>query len=146
MGSAPAKTMIVFTVRSAISQTASILNRKKVGTRYTIPTTHGLRKYFNIVMKLRENVNLSLCEKLMGHSVTVALDNHYLPTTKEHLFSEYKKAVPNLTIDDSTRLREENIIKEKKIKELESNKDKRISELEEKMDNIQELLKTTSTV
>lgn len=136
LGSAPAKTMIVYTVRSAISQTTKSLNRNKVGSRYTIPTTHGLRKYFNMVMKIRENTNLSLCEKLMGHSVTVSLDNHYLPVTKEQLFAEYKKAIPELTISDKER---DNLLIEKqkeKLSELEK-KETKIEELEKKMNILQ---------
>jgi thymidylate synthase len=120
LGSAPAKTMIVYTVRSAISQTAKSLNRNKVGSRYTVPTLHGLRKYFNMVMKIRENTNLSLCEKLMGHSVTVSLDNHYLPVTKEQLFAEYKRAIPELTISNDER---NNLLIE--------NQKQKLSELEE---------------
>jgi len=47
---------------------------------------------------------------------------------------------PKLIINEEIRLREENRIKEKQIKELESDKE-RISELELKMENINELLK-----
>ena len=52
---------------------------------------------------------------------------------------------PKLIIDEETRLREENRIKDQQIKELESDKDKRISELELKMENIREHLKRVSS-
>ena len=39
----------------------------------------------------------------MGHSVTVVLDNVYLDPTVKQLFNEFKKAIPELTIDDSVR-------------------------------------------
>jgi len=48
-------------------------------------------------------MNISLAEKMMGHSVTIALDNVYLDPTIEQLFQEFKKAIPELTIDNSTR-------------------------------------------
>jgi len=52
-------------------------------------------------MKLRKDCNLSLSEKLMGHSVTVGLDNHYLPVTNESLFDEFRNAIPELIIEES---------------------------------------------
>jgi len=48
-------------------------------------------------------MNISLAEKMMGHSVTVALDNVYLDPTIQQLFNEFKKVIPELTVDDSTR-------------------------------------------
>ncbi|MDF2422735.1 MAG: site-specific integrase [Nitrosopumilus sp.] len=79
------------------------MNRTRDGNRWEIPTTHGFRKYFNRALKMREGMNLSLCEKLMGHSVTVALDNSYLPVTKDELFKEFEKAIPELTIREDER-------------------------------------------
>jgi len=71
--------------------------------------------------------------------LTVGLDNYYLPVSTEKLFEEFQKNIPNLTINDSERLRVENELKEKKIQELESDK-KRITELELKMASINEHL------
>jgi len=47
---------------------------------------------------MRTGCNLSICEKLMSHSVTIPLDNSYLPMEKEELFVEFEKAIPELTI------------------------------------------------
>ncbi len=52
---------------------------------------HGLGKYFNVTMKSRHACNLSLCEKLICHSVTVPMDNHYDTFSTDALFGEYKK-------------------------------------------------------
>jgi len=77
LGSAPAETMYEATVRNALNITLRDVPKTKTGTRFNIPTLHGFRKYFNIALKSRHNSNLSLCEKMMGHSVTIPLDNHY---------------------------------------------------------------------
>ena len=79
-------------------------------------------------MKDRSDSNLSLCEKLMGHSVTIPLDNHYAPFSKEKLFEEFRKAIPELTVSDV----------ERKQTLIESQK-KEITELSKKEDKIQEL-------
>jgi len=105
--------------------------RERGGTgRFKVQTLHGFRKYFNVIMKLRPDVNLSLCEKLMGHSVTISLDNHYLPATKEQLFEEFSKAIPALTVDRKIRLEEQLNLKDAKYKRQETEKDKRIKDLE----------------
>ena len=110
---------------------ATLKNIKRVRTpngRYTVQLVHGFRKYFNLVMKDRSDSNLSLCEKLMGHSVTIPLDNNYAPFSKEKLFEEFRKAIPELTISDVGR----------KQTLIESQK-KKITELSKKEDQIQEL-------
>lgn len=76
---------------------------KDKGGNFSIPTLHGTRKYFNKTMKMREGCNLSVCEKLMGHSTTIKLDDSYLPVTREELFKEFEKAIPYLTIGEEER-------------------------------------------
>ena len=146
MASLPAKHINNAMLQELISMTLKDVKRKKDSSkRYNIPITGGFRKFFNLTMKLRENVNISLVEKLMGHSVTVGLDNHYLPASKEKLFEEFQKNIPDLTINDSERLRVEKELQAKKIQELESDK-KRISDLELRMASISELLKKIKDV
>lgn len=77
-------------------------------------------------------MNISLAEKMMGHSVTVALDNVYLDPTIEQLFQEFKKGIPELTIDDSQRLKFKNEKQSQKITQLEE-KIARIEDLERRM-------------
>jgi len=102
------------------------IQRIKSGKRYDIQVAHGFRKYFNIVLKLNANVNYNIAEKLMGHKN--GLDGVYLPVTKEQCFEEFKKAIPDLTIDNSER-------QKIKIQKLEAKK----SELEEKILRIDDL-------
>ena len=82
----------------------------------------NLIKTINVTMKSRDNSNLSICEKLMGHSVTVQLDNNYAPFSNEKLFTEYKKAIPELTISNDERQKIQLENKNKEITKLESDK------------------------
>jgi len=62
---------------------------RQTSTRYTVQSSHGLRKRFNTILKSNNDVNPNLAEKMMGHSVTIQLDNTYLLPTVERLFEEY---------------------------------------------------------
>jgi|CXWL01.1.fsa_nt_gi integrase/recombinase XerD len=121
------------------------IERIKIGNRYDKALNTAFRKRFNTIMKTVDTVNINLAEKLMGHSVTIPLDNTYLSTEKERLFVEFKKAIPRLVIDESERLKIENEIKQKKIDELETNQ-KRISDLESQLDGIKKLLGRTGFI
>ncbi len=144
MASLPAKHINNAMLQELIGMTLKDVKRKKDSSgRYNIAITGGFRKFFNLTMKIQEKVNISLVEKLMGHSVTISLDNHYLPVSTEKLFEEFQKNIPDLTISDSERLRVEIELKDKEIQELESDK-KRILELESNMKHIQDLLEDKS--
>jgi len=151
LGSFPADTMETGTVRNAISITLKDVSKTKTGTRFNIPILHGLRKYFNVALKSRHNCNLSLCEKMMGHSVTIPLDNHYGTFSNEAIFEEYKKAIPELSISNEWKLKEE--LKRNK-EETKSSKDKVSDELrsikednadmKERFDHLEDILKRLS--
>ena len=98
--------------------------------RYSIMSCHGLRKRFDTVLKSNRNVNISLAEKLMGHSRTIPLDNSYFKPVIEQLFDEYQKSIPELIIDEKYRLEQEIRNKNVKIHDLEADKDRRIDGLE----------------
>jgi len=72
--------------------------------RYETMSCHGFRKRFVTICKDNDQVNISLAEKLVGHSVTVPLDNSYHKPLLERLFVEYQKHIPQLVIDDKYRL------------------------------------------
>jgi len=110
--------------RPAISNIFETLFRKQKrtrdrGGRFEISTIHGFRKTFNKALKMRDGCNLSICEKLMGHSVTISLDNAYLPVDEKELFVEFEKAIPDLTIreDERSLLRIEALEKDRKSEE-----------------------------
>ena len=120
------------------------IKREKDGFRnYDIAVCGGFRKRFNTIIKRNPEVSYAIGEMLMDHKNN--LESHYLKPTREELFDEYKKAIPELVFDESEKLKISNELKDKKIQELESDK-KRISELESRMQNIQELLKRTKEV
>lgn len=76
--------------------------------RYETQIDHGFRKFFNEALKSTPGINLAYAEKLMGHSVTIPLDNNYLNPNIDKLFVEYTKVITALTIDDNARLRTKN--------------------------------------
>jgi len=114
---------------------ARTTRERQTNTRYTIQSSHGLRKRFNTILKSNNDVNPNLAEKMMGHSVTIQLDNTYLLPTVERLFEEYVKVIPELLIDESYKLKIENELKEKKIQELES-KDEKLEDLEKRLSEL----------
>ena len=109
------------------------LDRKKSGVRYTVSSSHGLRKRFNTILKMNKEINISIAEKLLGHSSSVQLDNVYFTPSKEQLFNEYQKAIPDLLLDEKFKLKI-------KIEELESDKDNRIQQLENKLEILNEFV------
>ena len=112
------------------------LSRTRTKKRFDIMATHGLRKRFATVLKSNKDLNLSISEKLMGHSTTVKLDNCYFKPTLDVMFDEYRKAIPELVIDESARLRLELQKKDEKLASLES-KDKRIELLEDTISRLE---------
>jgi integrase/recombinase XerD len=107
----------------------NIVQDKKRG-RYEIQACHGFRKRFDTILKSNHNVNISLAEKMMGHSITVPLDNVYFKPAIDQLFDEYQKAIPELIIDEKYRLEEQLKKKDEKISEL-NKKDNEIDMLKQ---------------
>ena len=80
--------------------------REKRGNRFDLAVTYGFRKRFNTILKLNNDVNSNIAEKLMAHKR--GLDGVYLQPTREECFTEFLKAIPFLTIHDDERMRLEN--------------------------------------
>jgi len=118
----------------------SDVKRVRINKNYDKQMAHAFRKRFNTIMKLNSEVNSNIAEKIMGHSVTHKLDNTYFKPSIDELFNEFKKAIPKLTISEALQLKEQNKLKDEKIKTLESDKDKRIWNLENKIQSIESLL------
>ena len=83
------------------------VERVKIGNRYDKALNTAFRKRFNTIMKTTKGINVNLAEKMMGHSVTIPLDNVYLDVLKEKLFAEFRKAIPELIIDESQKIKME---------------------------------------
>ncbi len=117
------------------------IQRKKIGYASEIQINHGFRKRFSTILKMT-GVNWSIAEKLIGHKT--GLDSVYFKPSIEECFSEFRKAIPELSIDDSIRLEEEIKNKDDQIKELETDKDRRITNLEMMVSEIAKRLEAKS--
>ncbi|WP_081470652.1 tyrosine-type recombinase/integrase [Nitrosarchaeum koreense] len=74
------------------------------GTRRDVQLDHGFRKRWNTIVKTTDGIKIILAEKMFGHSTpTIPLDETYVDASESKLFKEYKKAILELTIDDSQR-------------------------------------------
>jgi len=120
------------------------IDRHRINKNYDIQMSHGFRKRFNTILKLKNEVNSNIAEKILGHSVTHKLDNTYFVPTIDELFNEFKKAIPELTISEALRLKEQNKLKDEKIKTLESDRN-RIAELEDKVKSLVTLYELSKT-
>jgi integrase len=80
---------------------AAAIPRRKIDSRYDKPIVYGFRKRFNTILKIDSAINSNIAEKLMAHKK--GLDGTYLTPTREECFAEFRKAIPDLTIDDSER-------------------------------------------
>lgn len=121
------KTMIRIMKRAKIT-------REKHGTnRYDIAPCGSFRKRFDTILKGNPNIPRASAERLMDHKD--GLESNYYKPTREHLFQDYKKAIPELIFDKAEKLKVVVENKQKKIDELQSSK-VRISELESRMDTI----------
>jgi len=104
---------------------------------------HAFRRRFNTVLKLKDNANPTIIERLMGHDQK--LDNSYFQPTLEQLFVEYQKGMSDLTIDNSERLLVEKKIMQESLAEYEK-KDIKIQEQQMQIDILAKNLDEISTV
>lgn len=96
--------LVMKSVWHAIKSSGLRTGQQKKSGRYETQTDHGFRKRFNTILKMTDMIKPLLAEKMMGHSIkSIPLDETYLTPTVENLFIEYKKAIPELTIDSSAR-------------------------------------------
>ena len=107
------------------------ISRIKKGNRYDVAVCGSFRKRFNTILKKNPNISFTTTEIMMDHSVKQ--EPSYNKPTKEELFDEYKKAIPELTIDDSLRKQLELDRVNKEKSKLEKNNDT-IKQLEKKYD------------
>jgi len=105
------------------------IERKKTKNRYDKAVVYGFRKRFNGILKMNNDVNSNIAEKLMAHRN--GLDGNYFKPTREQCFAEFVKAIPELTIDQTEKHEALIESQKKKITEL-SKRDERIGELEKK--------------
>lgn len=111
----------------------SRVERHKIGKRFDKGLFLGFRKRFNTILKIDSEVNSNIAEKLLAHKK--GLDGVYFKPTREECFREFRKAIPQLTLSESEKLR-------LKMEDLEQDKDKVIADYEKRLSNIEILLKS----
>ena len=115
------------------------LKREKKGNRYNKAIVYMFRKRFNTTLKLNNNVNSNIAEKLMAHKR--GLDGIYLQPTREQCYVEFVKAIPELTIDPTERQNLELLKKQKRIDDLEKQQ-KMNKSLNDKVSHLQSKMET----
>lgn len=86
------------------STTEEEVKKKK---RYQVMHYHSFRKMFNTIC-IKNNVNHSIKEKLMGHKKNQELDYNYFRPSEQQLLEEYLKVIDDLTVNEENRLKKEN--------------------------------------
>jgi len=124
-----------------LMEKAKITRVKDAYGRYDLASCGGFRKRFNTIIKRNPDISHSVGEKMMDHKDK--LEDYYFKPTREQLFEEYKKAIPELIFDESEKLRIENENKQKKIDELESTKNQ-LEDLKARMNNFEAHLSNVS--
>lgn len=104
------------------------IKRTKQGNAYDIQLDMGFRKRFNTILKLNNEINSNVAEKLMAHKR--GLDGAYLKPTPAQCFHEFSKAIPELTISPEERQKVTIQQQEKEISKLEREQ-RKIKHLEE---------------
>jgi hypothetical protein len=69
--------------------------------RKEVPRLHGFRKFFTTQL-VNSKVNLEIREMLLVHKIGLT-GAYYRPSVQE-MYTEYEKAIDNLTIDPANRL------------------------------------------
>lgn len=106
--------------------------------RHQIALDHGFRKYFNTMLRMAK-VDFLDKEDMMGHKV--AFEPHYERYREStDRFSEYRKAIPFLTISDTERVKYENRKLKQEKSDLEKIREKQVN-LEEKYATLIQQLK-----
>ena len=104
--------------------------------RFDKATIYGFRKRFETIL-VRSGIKHEVIEKLMGHKSE--LSERYFRPTKEELFSEFLKIIPELTIGTSEKLKLELESKSKRLSELEL-AEKQKNELAVKVEKLERAL------
>jgi len=134
------------TVAALAAQIGNIVDKAKIkrvkrGARFDLARDTGFRKRFNSILKSNANISYAIAERLMDHRTN--LEAHYLDTPKEKLFTEYRKAIPELVITESEKQKLIISQQNQKITKLEA-KDLEIEKLKTRLDCIERLSEIAS--
>ncbi|MCH9041105.1 MAG: site-specific integrase [Thaumarchaeota archaeon] len=141
IGITPLSVNGIESIISNIMKHAGIKRIKMNENRYDLPVCGGFRNRFNTIFKSNSDIPYVIGEMFSDHKIR--MEPSYMFPSKEKLFEEYKKAVPELIIDEKERLKQE--IKQNK-KEAESSKGmkREIADMNKRFDGIEDILKKLS--
>jgi len=97
-------------------------------SRQDIMIAHGFRKFFTTQL-VNSKINPEIREMLLGHKI--GLTSCYYKPSIDEMYSEYEKAIDNLTIDPANRL-------QRKVEMLTIEKS-RLDRIEEKMQKMEQM-------
>jgi integrase len=100
-----------------------------------VARSHGFRKFFTTQL-INSKVNPEIREMLLGHKIGLA--SAYYRPTEEEMYSEYLKAVNNLTINEEHRLKQEVLELKEKQNEIELMKLKNERDMKNMRDEMEE--------
>jgi|GEM_PF-918367 len=107
------------------------IENHKTGNRFEKGLFLGFRKRFNTILKIDSEINSNIAEKLMAHKR--GLDGVYFKPTREDCFREFQKAIPQLTLSESEKLKQQ-------VEDLSNNKDEIIKDYEQRLSRTEKLL------
>ncbi|MGI0102466.1 MAG: tyrosine-type recombinase/integrase [Nitrosotalea sp.] len=121
LGQFPAKDFPITmdSIRSSLRPLAMLLDRIKDGQRYEKQLLLAFRHRF-IEICVRKRLDYRLAEKMVSHSSQITpMDKFYtnIDSMRDALFEEFRKIMPELTIDNSERLK----IKNQKLEDDKNN-------------------------
>ena len=137
----PMTSSTISKIIARIIKRAKIKREKHGSNRFDLAVCGGFRKRFDTILKGNSDIPYAYAEKLLDHKNK--LEVHYFKPTREQLFEQYKKAIPELIFDESEKIRIESENKQKKIDELQSTKNQ-LSSLKARLANIEEHIENIS--
>jgi len=132
-----AKPMSLKGYKSMLHEIMKKVRGKGDGLRYEKSMFHAFRHRFNTILKNNREINISLAERLMGHfNKLIPTDTTYHNPSPNILFEEFKKAIPDLTLDNSERERLRRVEAEKKVETMSEQQTMKMLELESKLKTV----------
>jgi len=133
---------------------AGLDSTRQSNGRRESPISHAFRKRMITILKNTSGINNSTSEKLAGHKIyydsedhfAVKHDNSYNLPDLEKMFSQYRLAIPELTISDMARVQMKETQMEKQYSALEEEKKKHFEEKKKWYKTILERAKTEGSI
>lgn len=119
VGMQPAQPMTTNAAQNVIGRAAMKASLRtddlKKNGRFEKMLDHGFRKRFTTILKMNKDIPVAITERLLGHAtyrdehgVLIKHDRSYMRAEVSQLFEHFKKAILELTVDPSERLRIKN--------------------------------------